>query len=141
MFRAIAVGAFLAVASLIHAQTAVDFDDALATPEAYLHRTIVFHNVFVGDMFRMNIQAFGGDTFFLRIENDERYFVGGFADVFVPILPHSLACQWADLGLRSLDFRLSNVYGRFRQDGPWIIFDIDKVELLDSTAAVIEVIE
>ena len=141
MFRILALCAFLAAASAVSAQTPVALDDAMATPESYFDHDIVFHDVFAGDLFRMNIEAFGGATFFLRIEDDARNFVGGFADVFVPILPDPLARQWTALGLRAVDFRRANVYGRLYEDAPWIILEIGRIELLDTDGTVAEVIE
>ena len=122
------------------AQMPVNFNDALATPEAYFNRDIVFHDVLIGGMFRMHIDALGGDTFFLRVEDGVGNFLGGFADVFVSILPGPLARQWADLGSGSLDFRRSNVYGRFRLHRSWVLFEISAIKVFGAKGTVIEVI-
>ena len=119
----------------------IDVNNPSVTPEDYLHRDIVFHDVLVGDLFHMHIETFGGDTFFLRIEDKIRNSIGGFADVFVPILPRSLALQWSSLGFRAFDFQRSNTYGRFRPVGSYIIFKIRKIEILGHGDTVIEVIE
>ena len=57
MFRILTLCAFLAAVSAVIAQMPAVLDDAMATPDAYFNHDIVLHDVFAGDLFRMNIEA------------------------------------------------------------------------------------
>ena len=89
MFRILALCAFLAATSAVSAQMPAVLDDARATPDAHFNHDIVLHDVFAGDLFRMNIEAFGGAAFFLRIEDDARS-LGGTVNIASRLESHDV---------------------------------------------------
>ncbi len=141
MLRKIVVVVLFGTVSTVSAQMRVNFTEAFFAPEDYLDQEVVFSRVFAGDMFNMNLESGGGDTFLLRIEDDVRNFVGGPGAPFVPILPERLARQWEALELGSVELRRSNVHGRLYRGEHWIILEINKIEMLSATGAVLDVID
>ena len=89
------VAVMLVVVSLF-AQNEVELVDALFFPEDYLDQDIVFQRVFAGDMYDMDMDSLGGRTFFLTLEDDNGNQIYGIGNAFAPVLPRSLARQWAE---------------------------------------------
>lgn len=141
MRRQALITTILLVAGSLFAQTEVELADALFFPEEYLDREIVFPGVFAGDLFDVDRSTLGGRSFLLTLEDDSGNQVDGIGTAFIPILPRSLARQWADLGLSSLEMIRSNVYGLMYQGEYFVIFEISKVETLSAAGNVLDVIE
>lgn len=141
MKKAFMIVAIILVAGSVFAQNEVKLADALFFPEDYLDQRIVFRGVFAGDLFDVDRSTIGGRRFILTLEDDDNNQVDGVGTAFIPIMPRSLARQWADLGLRSLEMIRTNVYGLMYQGEYFIIFEIHRVETLSTSGNVLRVIE